>query len=163
MKVQRTLMSFKCLFWALEEAGGSGLLFGIYISIWIWSLVFDTPMLQIVDVYLDFEDVQNIHVLWVLTLGLQGCWRFQTGVMDLYFNLYLLTGLWYTYNPNIGSVAYFFSPVLRLLRLLKVPVWGHLPWSWFIKSHYAESNMLKVFICLSQVSAQISAQLSSEN
>ena len=31
--------------------------------IWIWSLVFDIPMIQILALYLDFEDAKNIHVL----------------------------------------------------------------------------------------------------
>ena len=44
LKVQRTSMSFKSSFRALEDAGGSRLEFGILILIWIWSLVFDTPL-----------------------------------------------------------------------------------------------------------------------
>ena len=47
LKVQRTSMSFKSSFGALEDAGGSWLGFGILILIWIWSLVFDTLMIQI--------------------------------------------------------------------------------------------------------------------
>merc|ERR1712082_408160 len=46
-KVQRTSMSFKSSLWALEDAGGSWLGFGILILVWIWSLVFHTPMFQI--------------------------------------------------------------------------------------------------------------------
>ena len=37
LKVQRTSMSFKSSFGALEDAGGSWLGFGILILIWIWS------------------------------------------------------------------------------------------------------------------------------
>ena len=47
LKVQRTSMSFKSSLGALENAGGSWLGFGILILIWIWSLVFDKPMIQI--------------------------------------------------------------------------------------------------------------------
>ena len=32
----------------------------------IWSLVFDTPMLKILAIYVDFEGVKKIHVLFVL-------------------------------------------------------------------------------------------------
>ena len=39
----------------LEDSGGSWLGFGIYILICIWSLVFDTIMIQILAPYLDFE------------------------------------------------------------------------------------------------------------
>ena len=63
LKVHRTSMSFKSSFGALEDAGGSWLGFGILILIWIWSLVFDTPMIQILALYLDFEGAKNIHVL----------------------------------------------------------------------------------------------------
>ena len=45
LKVQRTSMSFKSLFGALEDAGGSWLGFGSFIKIWKLSLVFDTPMI----------------------------------------------------------------------------------------------------------------------
>ena len=42
LKVQRTSMSFKSSFGALECAGGSWLGFDIMILIWIWTLVLDT-------------------------------------------------------------------------------------------------------------------------
>ena len=63
LKMQRTSMSFKSSFGALEDAGGSWLGFGILILIWIWSLVFDTPMIQILALYLDFKGAKNIQVL----------------------------------------------------------------------------------------------------
>ena len=63
LEVQRTSMSFKSLFGALEDAGGSWVGFGIFILIWIWSLVFDKLMIQILALYLDFEGAKNIHVL----------------------------------------------------------------------------------------------------
>ena len=55
-------MSFQSRFGALEDAGGSLLGFDIWILIWIWSLVIDTPMSQNLAVYLAFEGVKNIHV-----------------------------------------------------------------------------------------------------
>ena len=51
LKVQRTYMSFKSSFGALEDAGGSWLGFGILILFWIWLLVFDTTMIQILALY----------------------------------------------------------------------------------------------------------------
>ena len=54
-KVQRTSMSWKSWFGALEDAGGSWLGFGIMILIFIWSVVFDTHMIQIVALYLDLK------------------------------------------------------------------------------------------------------------
>ena len=62
-KLQRTSMSFKAWFGALEDAGGSWPRFGILILLWIWSLVCDTPMFQILALYVDFEAARNIHVL----------------------------------------------------------------------------------------------------
>ena len=44
-------MSFKSWFGAFVGAGGSWLGFSILILIWIWSLVFDTPMSQILALY----------------------------------------------------------------------------------------------------------------
>ena len=48
---------------ALEDAGGPLLGFGILILVWIWSLDFDTLMIWILALYLDFEGAKNIHVL----------------------------------------------------------------------------------------------------
>ena len=63
VKVQRTSMSFKSWFRALEDAGGSWLGFGILILIWKWPMVFDMPMFQILALYIDFEGAKEIHVL----------------------------------------------------------------------------------------------------
>ena len=63
LEVQRSSLSFKSIFGALEEARGSWLCFGILILILIWSLVFSTPMFWILTLYLDCEGAKNIHVL----------------------------------------------------------------------------------------------------
>ena len=63
------------------------------ILIWTWSLVFDTPLIQIVALYLDFEGAKNIIVLKVLIWGFEGCQRFLTGVWHLDLDLYMVTGL----------------------------------------------------------------------
>ena len=55
-------MSLKSSYGALEDAGDSLLGFGILILIWIWSLVFDIPMIRSLALYLDFEGAKNIHV-----------------------------------------------------------------------------------------------------
>ena len=60
---KRTSMSFKSQFGPLEVVRGSWLVFTIVILIWIWSLVFDTSMIWILAIYLDFEGAKNIHVL----------------------------------------------------------------------------------------------------
>ena len=62
-EVQKTSMSFKSSFGTLEDAGGALLGFGILILIWIWSLVFDIPMIPNLGIYPDFEGAKNIHVL----------------------------------------------------------------------------------------------------
>ena len=54
--------------------------FGIMILIWIWSLNFNTPMVQILALYLDFEDAKNIHVLEVLIWGFEQHWTFVAGI-----------------------------------------------------------------------------------
>ena len=69
--------------------------FGILILIWIWSLVFGTPIFQILALYLDFEGAKNIHFLQVLIWGFEGSWRFLTGFWHLYLDLDIVTGLRY--------------------------------------------------------------------
>ena len=86
-------MSLKSSFGALEDAGSSRLVFVILTWIWIWSLVFDKPMIQILAIYLEFEGAKNIHVLQVLIWGFGGCWRFLTGVWHLDLDLDIVTGL----------------------------------------------------------------------
>ena len=60
---------------------------------WIWSLVFDTPMFQILALYLDFEGAKNIHVLYVFIWGFGGDWRFLIGVYHFNLDMYMVTGL----------------------------------------------------------------------
>ena len=97
-------------------------------------------MLQILALYLDFGGAKNIHVLKVLIWGLGGRWRFLTGVWHQDLDLYMVTGLWYTHDPNFGSLSWFWrckehpcplSPHLGLWRMLEVPDWGLASWSWF--------------------------------
>ena len=106
LKVQRTSMSFKSSFGALEDAGGSWLGFGILILIWIWSLVFGTPIFKILALYLDFEGAKNIHVLQVLIFGFGGCSRFLTGVRNPDLYLDMVISLWNNNGPTFGSLSF---------------------------------------------------------
>ena len=91
LKVQRTSMSFKSWFGALEDAGCFLLGLGIFILIEIWSLVFNKHMFQIWALYLDFEGSKNIHVLKALIWGFGGCWRFLTWIWLLLSALALIS------------------------------------------------------------------------
>ena len=79
LKVQRTSMSFKSSFGALGNAEGSWVVVRIFIFARIWLLVFDSPMFQILALYLDFEGAKNIHVLQVLIWALGDTGGFQLG------------------------------------------------------------------------------------
>ena len=103
LRVQRTSMSFKSWFGALEGAVGSWLGFVILILIQIWSMVFDTPRIQILALYLDLEGAKNIHALQVLIWEFGGHWRFLTGVWHLDLDLDMVTGLWYNHDLSFGS------------------------------------------------------------
>ena len=88
LKVQKTSLSFKSCFGALEDAGFSWLGFCILILSWIWSMVFGTPIFQNLAHYLDVVGAKNIHVLKVLIMGFGGYRRFLIGFWHLghYFN-----------------------------------------------------------------------------
>ena len=47
--------------WMMLKVPDWGLIF--WSSIWIWSLVFGTPIIWILALHLDFESAMNIHVL----------------------------------------------------------------------------------------------------
>ena len=89
-------------------------------------------MIQILSPYHDFEGTENINILQVLIWGFGGCWMFLTGVWHLDYDLDMLTGLWFTTDPNFGSLLWFWrckehpcplSPHLGLWRMLEVPDW----------------------------------------
>ena len=61
--------------------------------IWIWLLVFDTPMLQIFALYLVLKGAKNTHVLYVLIWGFARDWRFLAGVWPLGLDLDIVIGL----------------------------------------------------------------------
>ena len=140
LNLQRISMSFKSWLGALLGAWGSWLGFGILILIWIWSLVFDTPVFQISALYIDFEGAKNIHVFEVLIWGFWGCWRILNGVWHHVLDLDISTSLWYTIVPNFDSLCWFWrckehlcplSPDLWLWWMLEAPDWGLGWWSWF--------------------------------
>ena len=68
-------------------------------------MVFDTHMIQIMALHLNYEGAKNIYVLKVLIWGFGGCWRFLAGVWHLDLDLDMVTGLWYTHVPNLGSLS----------------------------------------------------------
>ena len=66
--------------------------------------------------------------------------------LALDFDLDMVTGLWYTLDPNFGSLSWFWrckehpcplSPHLGLCRMLEVPDWGLASWSWFGYVHWS--------------------------
>ena len=144
--MQISSITFKSWVWALEDARDSWLSFGIFILTWIWSLVFGTPMLKISALYLDFKGAKNINVLWVLIWGFGGCCRLLSGDWHLDLDLDMITGLWYNYVPNFGSLSWFWrckehpcplSQHLGLWRMLEVPEWVFESWSWFGYGHWS--------------------------
>ena len=92
---------------ALEETGAHWLGVGIQSMLYIWSLVLNTPMIQNLASYLDFEGAKNICDLWVPIWGFGGCWRLLTVVWHLDLHLGMVTDLWFTRVPNFGSPSWF--------------------------------------------------------
>ena len=107
LKVQRTSMSFKSSFGDLEDAAGFWLGFGILILIWIWSVAFDTSLIQFLALYLNFEGAKNIHVFKVLIRGFGGHWRFLKKVHHLDLDSDVVIGLLYTHVPTFCSLPWF--------------------------------------------------------
>ena len=128
-------MSINSLFQSLEDARDFWLWVGILILIWIWSMVFDTPIFQILASY-HFEGEKNIHVFEILGWAFGVCWRFLNEVWYINLDLNMVTGLWYTYALYFGSLSWvwkfkeYLCPDLGLLRMLEVPDWGLASWSW---------------------------------
>ena len=131
LKVQRTAMSFNSSYEVLEDDWDSWLGFGILVLNKIWSLVFDTPMTQILALYL-VQKVQRTfmsfkswfgvcililisiwsldswswfgHVSWSL-IHLSSKYWLTILIWDLYLDLDMITGLWYTHDPNFGALS----------------------------------------------------------
>ena len=132
LMLQRTSISFKPWFGALEDSGGSSLGFCILMLNWIWLLVYGIPMFQICALYFNLEDANNMHVLKLLISGFRVHLRFLTRVWHLYLDLYMVNCLWSTHGPNFGSLSWFWwckehvcplSPDLGFWRMLNVPDW----------------------------------------
>ena len=96
-------MSCKSSFESLEGTWGSWLGICILILIWIWSLVFHTPMIRIWAFNLDFEGAKNSHVLEVLIWGFDGDLRFLTGDLHL--------------DPDLIWTLVFYTPIFLFLAL----------------------------------------------
>ena len=72
------------------------------ILIWIWSLVFGTPILQDVALYLYFKGVKNSHVLQVLIWCFRGQWRFLSRVRYLDLDMDIVRNLAWNF-PEVLS------------------------------------------------------------
>ena len=155
LKVQRTSVSFKSWFWALVGGESSWLGFSLLIFTWIWSLVFDPFLFQILALYLDSEVAKNIHVLQNLIWGSGRCWSFLTWVWHLDHHMDGVTGLRYTKDPNFGSLSWFWrckehpcplSPHLGLWRMLEVPDWGWFGYGHWSLIHWGSKFWLSILI-----------------
>ena len=102
-------------------------------------------MFRTLALYLDFEGAKTIYVLEVLIWGFWGWWRFLTWVWHLDLDLNMVTGLWYTHDPSLGPLSWFWrwkdhpchsSPPLGFWRTLEVPDRGLASWSWFGYGHW---------------------------
>ena len=103
-------------------------------------------MIWILALYLDFEGANNIHVLYALVWGFEGCWNFLNGVWYLDFDFYMVTGLCYIIFLIFCCLNWSWrwkehlcppSPDLGLWRMLKCPEWGSASWPWFGYSHWS--------------------------
>ena len=110
LRVKRIPMSSKSSFGAFEGTGGSWLGLGNLILFLIWSLVFDTTMIQILAFYLDFKRAKKIDFLEVLIWGFGWCWRFLTGVWNLHLDL-----------DMVRNFAWIFSKAL--ITIISVEAW----------------------------------------
>ena len=61
-------------------------------------------MFLMLTLYFHFLGAKNVHVLQVLILGSEGCWRFLTGVCHLNLELDIVTGFGYTNVPKFGAL-----------------------------------------------------------
>ena len=103
-------MSYTSSFGALEDPEGSWLGFSILILIGIYSLIFDTSMIQILALYLDFENAKNSYVLLDLDLGL---WR-MVEVPDW------ILASWFWFGYGHWSLIHPWSKIWLSFSILKV-------------------------------------------
>ena len=145
LKVERIYMSINLIWgyrecWILLTVNQQ-----VFFRIWMWSLVFDTPMIQTWALNLDLESAKTIHVFWNLIWGFGGHWGFLTEVWHLDFDLDMVTGFWSSHVPNFGSVWIWrckehlcpLSPDLELWGALEVCDWDFESWSWIGYGHWS--------------------------
>ena len=79
----------------------------------------------------------------------------------------MINGLWYIKDPNFGSLSWFWrckehpcplSPHLGLWRMLEVPDWGLVSWSWFGYGYWSliylwSENKLSILILKVQITS----------
>ena len=147
LKVQRTAMSFQSWFFNFEYAGGSQLGIGSLILIYIWSLIFDTPMIQILALYLDFEGAKNSHVLYSLTWGFWGWWRFLEGLVSTSWFGYGCC-LWYTLWSKflLSIMILYVQQTYMSSKSWFGALYGHLffihPWGRIFRTFFSELLIL---------------------
>ena len=62
-------------------------------------------MIQIYELYLNFEGAKNNHVIQVLIWVFGGCWRFLTGGWDHDLDFDMVTGVSNTNDQNFGFLT----------------------------------------------------------
>ena len=102
-----------------------------------WSLIHPWSQFCIVILILKVQRTSMSSKSWFRDF--RTCWRFLTEFCHLYLDLDMVTGLWYTHNPNNSSLSWFWrlkeypcplSPNLGLWWGLVVPDWDLAFWCW---------------------------------
>ena len=101
--------------------------FGISVLVWIWLLIFDTPLFSIL-----ILKVPRRCMFFKSWLGLWRTLEVLNWGWHLDLDLDMVTGLWCIHVPHFGSLSWFWrfkehpcplSPDLELWRTLEVPDW----------------------------------------
>ena len=138
----------------MEDAGSSWL--GLALFSWFgyshWSLIHQWSKFQISILILKVQTTSMSCKSSYWSFG--GRWMFLTGVYHLDLDLDMVIGLWYTHDPNFGSLSWFWrckehpwplSPGLGLWRMLEDPDWGLGSWSLFGYGHWSLGHLCSKF------------------
>ena len=116
--MQRMSVSFKSLFEALDDPGGPWMDFGVLIMIWIWAMVFDTPIFN----FLLSMLILNVQRTSCPFISYFGFWR-MLEVPDL--------GSWFLYEYGQWSFIQMYSDFLLSILILEVQGTSTSFKSWF--------------------------------
>ena len=92
------------------------------ILIWVWSLIFDTPMFWILALHVDFEGAKNTLVLIVLNWGFRWHWRFLAGVGS-----FILIWIWsQVFDTFMFQILALYLDIegAENIHILSVLIWG---------------------------------------